>query len=196
MYGCESWIIKKAEHWRIDAFELWYWRRLLSVPFTLRNSNQSTLKEINPEYSLEGLMLKLQPFGHLMRRADSLERPDAGKGWGQEKGATEDEMVGWHDRLNGQEFEQILGDSHRQGSLACCGSWGCKESDTTERLNNRGWYGYTAKHNTPFRKVSATREAQKYQRKMEVSKTPASTGRWMGWTLWDSSHLEVTRMPR
>ena len=75
MYGCESWTIKKAEHQRIDAFELWCWRRLLRVPCTARRSNQSILKEINPEYSLEGLMLKLkfQYFGHLMRTADSLE---------------------------------------------------------------------------------------------------------------------------
>ena len=76
MYGCESWTIKKAEHQKIDAFELWCWRRLLRVPWTVRRSNQSILKEINPEYSLEGLMLKLklQYFGHLMRRADSLEK--------------------------------------------------------------------------------------------------------------------------
>ena len=75
MYGYESWTVKKAEHQRIDAFELWCWRRLLRVPWTARRSNQSILKEINPEYSLEGLMLKLQHFGHLMWRADSLERP-------------------------------------------------------------------------------------------------------------------------
>ena len=76
MYGCESWIIKKAEHRRIDAFELWYWKRLLRVPWTARRSNQSILKEISPEFSLEGLMLKLklQYFGHLMRRADSFEK--------------------------------------------------------------------------------------------------------------------------
>ena len=76
MYGCESWTIKKADHWRIDAFELWCWRRLLRVPWTARRSNQSILKEISPEYSLEGLMLKLklQYFGHLMRRADSFEK--------------------------------------------------------------------------------------------------------------------------
>ena len=73
MYGCESWTIKKAERQRIDAFELWCWR-LLRVPWTARRSNQSILKEINTEYSLEGLMLKLQSFGHLMRRADSLEK--------------------------------------------------------------------------------------------------------------------------
>ena len=76
MYGCESWTVKKAEHWRINAFELWCWRRLLRVPWTARRSNQSILKEISSEYSLEGLMLKLklQYFGHLMRRADSFEK--------------------------------------------------------------------------------------------------------------------------
>ena len=76
MYGCESWPIKKAEHWRIDAFELWCWRRLLRVPWTTRRSNQSILKEISPEYSLEGLMLKLklQSFGHLIRKTDSSEK--------------------------------------------------------------------------------------------------------------------------
>ena len=93
-YGCESWTIKKAEHRRIDAFELWCWRRLLRVPWTARRSNQSILKEISPGYSLEGLTLKLklQYFGHLMRRADWKD-PDAGKDWRQEeKGLTED---GW-----------------------------------------------------------------------------------------------------
>ena len=76
MYGCESWTVKKAEHRRIDAFELWYWRRLLRVPWTARRSNQSILKDISPEISLEGLMLKLklQYFGHLMQRVDSLEK--------------------------------------------------------------------------------------------------------------------------
>ena len=76
MYGCETWTINKAEHQRIDAFELWYWRRLLRVPWTARRSNQSMLKEISPEYSLEGLMMKLkhQYFGHLMQRADSFEK--------------------------------------------------------------------------------------------------------------------------
>ena len=74
MYGCESWIIKKAEYWRIDSFELWCWRRLFWVQWTARRSNQSILKEINPEYSSEGLMLKLQYFGHLIQRTDSLEK--------------------------------------------------------------------------------------------------------------------------
>ena len=104
MNGCESWIVKKAERQRIDAFELWCWRRLLRVPWTARRSRQSILKEISPEYSLEGLMLKLKLhyFGYLMRRTD----PDAGKDWRwEEKGMTEDEMVGWHHQLNGHEFE-------------------------------------------------------------------------------------------
>ena len=110
MYICESWTIKKAEHWRIDAFELQFWRRLLRVPWTARRSNQSILKEISPEYSLEGLMLKLklQSFGHPMQRADSLigKDPDAGKDWRwEEKGTTEDEMVGWHHWCDGHEFE-------------------------------------------------------------------------------------------
>ena len=111
IYGCEDWTIKKAEHWRTDAFELWYWRRLLRVPWTARRSNQSILKEINPEYSLEGLMLKLklQYFGHLVKRTDSLERTlIAGKDWRQEeKGTTEDEMAGWHHRLDGPEFSKL-----------------------------------------------------------------------------------------
>ena len=79
MCGCESWTIKKAEHRTFDAFELWCWRRLLRVPRTARRSNQPILKEISPEYSLEGLMLKLQYFGHMMWRTDSLEKTDAGK---------------------------------------------------------------------------------------------------------------------
>ena len=110
MYGCESWTIKKAERLRIDAFKLWCWRRLLRVPWIAR-SNQSIPKETNPGYSLEGLMLNLQYFGHLIQRADSLEKTHAGKDWGQEKGATEDEIVGWHHQLNEHEFEQTLGNS-------------------------------------------------------------------------------------
>ena len=106
MYGCEGWTLKKAECQWIDAFELWHWSRLLRVPWTTRRSNQSILKEINPEYSLEGLVLKLKLhyFGHLMQRTDPLEKT-AGKDWGQEeKGTTEDEMVGCHHGLNGHEF--------------------------------------------------------------------------------------------
>ena len=109
MYGCERWTVKKAEHQRIDTFELWCWTTFFWVPRTTRRSNQSILKEINPECSLEGLMLKLklQYSGHLMQRTDWCEKnPDAGKDWRrEEKGTTEDEMVGWHHWLNGQEFE-------------------------------------------------------------------------------------------
>ena len=108
MYGCESWTVKKAECQKIDAFELCCWRRLLRVPWTARRSNQSILKEISPGCSLGGLMLKLklQYFGHIVRRVDSLEKTDTGRDWGQEeKGTTEDEMAGWHHRLNGREFE-------------------------------------------------------------------------------------------
>ena len=109
MYGCESWTVKKAERRRIEAFELWCWRRLLRVPWTAKRSNQSILKEISPGCSLEGLMLKLkvQDFGHLMRRVNFIGKDcDAGRDWGQEeKGTTEDEMAEWHHRLNGHEFE-------------------------------------------------------------------------------------------
>ena len=93
MYGCDSWTVKNAEHRRIDAFELWCWRRLLRVPWTAKRSNQFILKEISPGISLEGMMLKLklQYFGHLGKDSD------AGRDWGQEeKGTTEDEMAGWH----------------------------------------------------------------------------------------------------
>ena len=134
MYGCESWTVKKAEHRRIDAFELWCWRSLLRVPWTERRSNQSILKDLSPGCSLEGLMLKLklQSFGHLMRRVDSVDS-DAGRDWGQEeKGTTEDEMVGWHHLLDGHEFEEALGVGDGQGGLACCSPWGRKELDTTE----------------------------------------------------------------
>ena len=136
MYRCESWTIKMALCWRIDAFELWRWKRLLRVPWTARSSNQSILKEISPGCPLEGLMLKLklQYFGHLMRRVDSLEKTlMLGRDWGQEeKGTTEDEMAGWHHWLNGCESEWTLGVGDGQGGLACCNSWGHRESDTTE----------------------------------------------------------------
>ena len=139
MYGCESWTVKKAEHRRMDAFELWCWRRLLRVPWTARRSNQSILKEISPGCSLEGLMLKLkiQIFGHLRWRADSFEKTlMAGKDWRQEeKGTTEDEMAGWHHRIDAYEFGWTPGVGDRQRGLACCRSWGRKESDTTEQLD-------------------------------------------------------------
>ena len=110
----------------------------MRVLWTARISNQSILKEISPEYSLQGLMLKLklQCFGHLMQRTDSLEKTlMLGKKGQEEKGMTEDEMVGWHHRINGHEFAQALGLGDGQGGQVCCDSWGRKESDTTERLN-------------------------------------------------------------
>ena len=108
IYRCKSWTIKKAEGWRTDAFELWCWRRLLRVPWTARRSNQSILKEISPEYSLEGLMLKLklQYCGHLMWRGDSFEKTlMLGKIEGERRRGWQDEMFGWHHQLNGHEFE-------------------------------------------------------------------------------------------
>ena len=150
MYGCESWTVKKAERWRIDAFQLWCSRRLLRVPWTARRSNQSILKELSPGWSsLEGLMLrlKLQYFGHLMQRVDSLEKTLTGRDWGQEKGTTEDEMDGWHHQLDAHEFGWTQGVGDGQGGLVCCNSWGRKELDTTERLNwtelkNGDWSDY------------------------------------------------------
>ena len=138
MCGCESWTIKKAKCWSIDAFELWCWRRLLRDPWTARRSNQSILKEISPGFSLEGLMLKpkLQYIGHLMATWLTGKDPDAGKDRRQEeKGTIEDEMVGWHHQLDGHELEQALGFGDGQGRLACCSPWGCRESDMTEQLN-------------------------------------------------------------
>jgi len=107
MYGCESWTVKKAECRIIDGFELWCWRRLLRVPWTARKSNQSMVKEISPEYPLERLMLKLklQYFGHLMRRTDSLEKTLMLGGIEGRRRRGQERMVGWHHQLNGHEFE-------------------------------------------------------------------------------------------
>ena len=144
MYGYESWTIKKAEHWKIDAFELWCWRRLLRVPWTAKRSNQSILKEINlkysySEYSLEGLMLKLnlQYLGHMMGRANPLEMTlmlgnIEGKwrmGW---------QRMRWLDGITDpmdmslSKLQELV---MEWGSLACCTPWSCKESDVTEHLN-------------------------------------------------------------
>ena len=140
MYGCEIWMIKKTEHQRIDAFKLWYWRRLLTVPWTARRSNQSVLKEINPEYSLEWLMLKLklQYFGYLMWRVDSLEKTlMLGKIEGRRRrGWQRMRWFGWHHWHNGHEIKQTPGHSEGQGGLVCCSSWGHKELDMTKWLNN------------------------------------------------------------
>ena len=141
MYGYESWTIKKAEHWRIDAFEVWCWRRLLGVPWTARRSNQSILKEISPEYSLEGLMLKLklQYFGHLMWRTDSLGKTLM-LGKIEEGGKRREwQRMRWLDGITPSMDmslnEQALGVGDGQGSLACCSPQRHKESDMTEWLN-------------------------------------------------------------
>ena len=131
MYGCESWTIKKAEHWSIGGFELWCWRRLLRVPWTVRRSNESILKEINPKYSLEGLilMLKLQYFGHLMQKAKSLEKTMM---LGKIEGRDGDNR-GWDDWVaSPTQWTWIWANSRNsegQGNLVCCSPWGCKESD-------------------------------------------------------------------
>ena len=132
MYGCESWTVKKAQCWRIDAFELWCWRRLLRVPWTARRSNQSILKEISPGCSLEGMMLKLklQYFGHLMWGPWLIGKDsDAGRDWGQE----EKGMTGWDGWMASPTRWTRVGDG--QGGLEWGNSWGRKESDMTERLN-------------------------------------------------------------
>ena len=135
MYGCESWTIKKTEHQRIDAFKLWYCRRLLRVPWTARRSNQSIQKEINPEHSLEGLMLnlKFQYFGYLMR----LKRPWC---WERLKAGGEGDNRGWDGWMASlTQWTWVWASSgvgEGQRSLACCSPWGRKESDTTEWPNN------------------------------------------------------------
>ena len=135
MYGCENWTIMKAECRRIDAFELWCWRRLLRFPRTARRSNQSILKEISLEYSLEKLMLKLklQYFGHLTRRTDSFEKTvmlgkiEGRRRMGRQRMRWLDGITDWMDV-----FAWSLGVGDGQGCLACCNSWSCKDLDTTE----------------------------------------------------------------
>ena len=134
MDGCKNWTVKKTERQRIDAFELWCWRRLLRVPWTTRRSNQSVLKEIIGRTDAEAetpILWPLDAKNWLI--GNDL---DSGKDWMQEeKGTIEDEMIGWHHWLNGHEFEQALGVGDGQGSLVCFSLWGCKESDTIDWLN-------------------------------------------------------------
>ena len=138
---CGMWELGHKESWALKNWCFWtvVLKKLFRVPWTARRCNQSILKEISPEYSLEGRMLKLKLryFDHLMRKSWLIGKDtDTGKDWRQEeKGMTEDEMVGWHHWLDGHEFEQALGVGDGQGSLWCYRPWGCKESDTTARLN-------------------------------------------------------------
>ena len=140
-YGCESWTIKKAECWRIDAFELWCWRRLES-PFNCKEIEPVHPKGNQPwilieRAEAEAPILWPPDVKNWLLRKD----PDTGKDWRQEeKGITENEMIGWHHRLDGHEFEQAPGVGDGQRSLACCDSWGCKESEMTKRLNWRELY--------------------------------------------------------
>ena len=127
MYRCESWTIKKAERRKFDAFELWYWRRLSRIPWTARRSNQSILKEISPEYSLEGLMLKLQYFGCLIQRAKSLEKTlILGNIEGRREKGDNRGWDGWMASLTRWKWVWVMGDGEGQGSLVCCSPWGCR----------------------------------------------------------------------
>ena len=139
-YGCESWTRKKAEHWTIDAFELWCWRILLRVPWTARRSNQSILKDISPVCSLEELMLKLklQSFGHLMWRADSFEKTlmlgkvEGRRRRGRQRMRWVNGITDLMEMFLSQLRELVM---EREAWHAVCGSWSCKELDTTEQLN-------------------------------------------------------------
>ena len=140
-YGCESWTIKKAEHRRTDAFELWFWTRLSWVPWTTWISNQSNPKGNQPWLFIERtyaeaeapILLPLDAMSQIIRKD-----PDVGKDWGQSREGGDRGWDGWMVHwLNGHEFEQTLRDSERQGSLMCCNPRGRKESDTTGRLNNK-----------------------------------------------------------
>ena len=140
MYGCASWSIKKAEHRRIDVFELWCWKRLLKSPLDCKEikpvipqGNQSWIFIGRTDFEAETPI----PWSPDAKSWLIWKDPDAGKDWRkEEKGMTEDEMGGWHHWLNGLEFEQSPGVSEGQGSLACCSPWGYKESHMTERMNN------------------------------------------------------------
>ena len=136
-YGCKSWTIKKVEHWRIDSFELWCWEKTLESPWTARRSNQSILKEISPEYSLEGLMLKLKLryFGY-MPRADIRKDPDVGKDWRQEERGWQ--RMRWLDGITNCMDMSLSKLQEMVEDRACCSLWGGKESDTTEWTTTKG----------------------------------------------------------
>ena len=154
MYGCESWTVKKTEHRRIDAFELWCWRRLLRVPWTARRSNQSILRKsvLNIHWNIHveaGIPIF---WPHDVKNWLIRKDPDAGKDWRQEeKGTTEDETAGWHHQLNGHEFEWTLGVGDEQGGLVCCSSWGCRVGhDRATELNWTDWICKCVKSSCDF----------------------------------------------
>ena len=184
--------IQKAKCRRIDVFELWCWRRLLRVPWTTRRSNQSILKETSPEYSLEGLMLKLklQYFGHLMWRADSMEKTlmlRKIKGW--RRRGRQNKMVGWHYRLDRHEFERAPGGGDGQGSLECCSPWGYKVRHNWAELSLCIWVlpqrRYLEDTNTLY--VPGPRERSDDDRKRE-----SQTSLWVFERLLQRHRSEVT----
>ena len=175
IYRCESWTLKKAEHWRIDIFELWCWRRLLRVAWTAKRLNQLILQEISPEYLLEGLMLRLkfQYFGNLMWITDSLEETlMLGKIEGRRRRGRQ--RTRWLDgithRLDGHEFEQAPGVGDGQGSLGSSSPWGLKESDTTEWLN---WIELTSQNASQCTNRKAGERWR--SRKTQSSRSPSDT---------------------
>ena len=163
IYGCERWTIKKAERRRIDTFELWYWRRLLRVPWTARDLD---CKPVNPKGNQSWIFIgRTDAEAPVLGPSDAKnwligKDLDAGKDWRQEKGTTENKLVGWHHQCDGHEFEQTLGVGDGQGGLACCSPWGLKESDMTDQLNwltGNMWklYSYTSS-SLPLHIVIAT----------------------------------------
>ena len=173
MYGCESWTIKKAEDWKIYACELWCWRRLLRVPWTSVNpkGNQSWIFIGRADAEVEALILWPHDGENWLIGKD----PEAEKYWRQEeKEMTEDDMIGWYHQLNWYEFEQAAGDEGGQGSLMCCGPWGCKETDMTEWLNQTDWlkerYMYSKKGEwINLRWVTGLIEVHHTIKKMKIS---------------------------
>ena len=157
---CESGTIKKAEHQRIDAFKLWCWKKLLRVPWTARRSNQSILKELNPEYSLEGLMLKFQYFGRLMQRAESLGKTEGKRGRQRMRWLIASKLVG-------HQFEQTPGDNEGQESLACCSPWGHK---SRTRFSNWAYTKDTQQSICIFKFSSSTQSGNSFILVSEILK--------------------------
>ena len=174
MYGCENWTVKKAEHWRIDAFELWCWRRFLRVPWTERKSNQSIRKEISRECSLEELMLKLglQYFGHLLQRADSLEKTLMLGGIGGRRRRWRQRMRWLHGITDSADMSlsklRRFGDG--QEGLACCGPWGCKERVGHDLMTELNWTELHQERNLTSNKVPRTQAPKETQHRTSYHK--------------------------